>query len=222
VHYQIAGRTVRMPVVVRDAVAATAVFAVPDAPARALLPPGLSLVPARPGQALLLLTAVRYRRNDLGTYDELSIALAARHGLKVGPYIHRLPVDDEFSCAAGHGIWGFPKTVEDLDVEEDGGDVVCRWDTAGGRVLRLRVPSGGSGRLPATSYRAFSVIGKRLQRTRFVMRADGFARHRGDVDLELGDGEVADELRRLCLPKRPLFSATMARLEAKFDAPQPV
>ena len=27
----------------------------------------------------------------------------------IGVYIHRLPVDREFSCAAGRDIWGFPK-----------------------------------------------------------------------------------------------------------------
>ena len=34
---------------------------------------------------------------------------------RLSTYIHRLPVDQSFTCAAGRGIWGFPKTVERID-----------------------------------------------------------------------------------------------------------
>jgi len=35
-------------------------------------------------------------------------------------YIHRLPVDQSFTCAAGRGIWGFPKTIEQIEIDAGG------------------------------------------------------------------------------------------------------
>jgi hypothetical protein len=217
--YEIEGRSVRTPVGVRDAQAASATFVVPAATVGVWLPEGLTHVPAGPGRAFLLLTCVHYRDNDLGEYREVSIAVAARRGLRTGTYIHRLPVDDEFSMAAGRGIWGFPKTVEKLDVSPETDGVTGEWTSDAGQVLRLQVDVQGTRSMPATAQRAFSVIDGTLHETRFLMRASQFGVRRGGATLELGTGDAADELRRLGLPKAPLFSMAMGRMQARFDAP---
>ena len=222
VTYDVGDSTVRMPVVVRDALSGTASFVVSSAVAREWLPPGLSLVPAGPGRAVLLLSVIHYRDNDLGEYREVSVALAARRGLRLGTYIHRLPVDDEFSRAAGRGIWGFPKTVEPLTIELDDEDVVGEWGADRGFVLRLRVRGGGGRQMKTTAQRAFTVIEGRLHETRFLMRGKGASMGPGGAELELGEGEVAEELRRAGLPKRAVFSTSVARMQMRFDAPRHV
>ena len=213
-----------MPVGVRDALAASATFVVPAATVGVWLPEGLTHVPAGPGRAFLLLTCVHYRDNDLGEYREVSIAVAARRGLRTGTYIHRLPVDDEFSMAAGRGIWGFPKTVEKLDVD-------CRSRTAS-RGSGPATPARSCGsrstsraRAPCPRRRSVpspSSTGRCID-TRFLVRANQFGVRRGHAEtLELGTGDAADELRFLGLPKAPVFSMAMGRIQARFDAPVPL
>lgn len=75
--YDIAGRTVTMPVEVRDASAGTAIYDIDAAAAAALLPPGgaFEVVESTPGRAQLVLAAIDYRDNDLGDYVELGVTL---------------------------------------------------------------------------------------------------------------------------------------------------
>jgi len=74
--YVIDGRPVAMPVVVRDATSAAATFVVRSAAARRLLPgPELDVVELAPGRALFTIACIDYRDNDLGDYDEVSLAL---------------------------------------------------------------------------------------------------------------------------------------------------
>jgi hypothetical protein len=216
--YDVDGRTVTMPVVVRDALAASASFVVPAAAVQGWLPAGLTARLVLPGRALLSLTAVHYRENDLGSYHELAIGVLVRRGI----FIHRLPVDETFSCAAGRQVWGFPKTVEDLTVTRDRDRIVCRWDAGGAAVLRLAVDARGARRMRTTRQYAFSLIGGRVHRSRFLMRATAFGARPGGARIELGDGTVADELRATGLPKRAMLSLSMGRMQARFEAPQPV
>jgi hypothetical protein len=218
--YDIGDVTVRMPVVVRDALSATATFLVPAAEVRPWLPSGLKPVAPVPGRALLLLSAIDYRDNDLGAYREVSVAVAVRRGVRLGTFIHRLPVDDEFSRAAGRGIWGFPKTVQTLSIEQDGDDVVGEWDADSGFVLRLRVRGGGGRRMSTTAQRAYTVIDGKLHETRFLMRGKGASMGVGGAELDLGQGEAADELRAAGLPKHAIFSTAVTQMQMRFDAPR--
>jgi hypothetical protein len=123
--FVIQGREVRLPVVVRDASSGAATYAVSTAAARRLIP-GDVLEPVEiwPGRALCSLAVIDYRDNDLGDYNEVSIAFfvrerAAARGLpyvgtiadflrgRVATYIRHLPVDQRFTCEAGRTIWGF-------------------------------------------------------------------------------------------------------------------
>lgn len=220
--FEVAGRTVAMPVVVRDALAAHALFVVSAGPVRRWLPDGLEVVGPAPGRALLYLSAIHYRDNDLGRYDEIAMAFVVRHGLRQGIYIHRMPVDDEFSRAAGSGIWGYPKTVDDVRVERHGGEIHGRWSADGREVLRLRVAGRGTLRMPARAQRGYTVVDGVLHETRFVIRATGVGVRPGGARVELGDGQAAGELRVLGLPRAPVVSASMGRLQSRFDAPRPV
>jgi hypothetical protein len=77
--YTFQGRTVTMPVVVRDATSAAATYLVDARAARALLPgPELDVVELVPGRALLSVACIDYRDNDLGDYNEVSLAFFVR------------------------------------------------------------------------------------------------------------------------------------------------
>src|SRR5437899_12137636 len=155
------GREVTMPVVVRDAASAAATYLIQSAAARRLLPgPELEVVELLPGRALFSIAAIDYRDNDLGDYNEVSLALfvrarGARAGVpylgtaldflrnRVATWIWKLPVDQRFTCAAGRGIWGFPKSVEQIAFEDVAGRRPSRLVMDGRHVLTFSVMSGG-------------------------------------------------------------------------------
>src|SRR3954471_6434245 len=156
--YDVHGRTVTMPVEVRDATTATVIYDVDIEAARALAPPGFEIVESAPGEAQLAIALVDYRDNDLGSYHEVGTILFVRPvgGGPDGTFITHLPVDQEFTCAAGNQIWGFPKSVEHSDVTAT--DTSSRWVLTmdGEQVLDLTLPRGSSSDempvMPMTAY----------------------------------------------------------------------
>ena len=237
--YTIQGRTVTIPVEVRDALAVSATFVVDAAAARRLLPtPALRLVEIFPGRALCVLAAVEYRDNDLGQYHEVAVNFFVTHGpgsalplvgtvlaflrREVGVYVHRLPVTTSFSRDAGRDIWGFPKTVDDITFRDDGGRRWATWRADGAEVLTLGITRGGARTMPATPQDAYTWHHGRLRRTPSVMRATGFGIRPGGATLALGPHPIAQELRALGLPRRALMSMSMEHLAATFQAAQEV
>ena len=233
------GREVVMPVVVRDAVSAAATYLVSSAAARRLLPgPELEVVELLPGRALFSIAAIDYRDNDLGDYNEVSLALFVRpRGApagfpylgaaldfvrnRVATYIWRLPVDQRFTCAAGRGIWGFPKSVEQIVFEDADGRRRCRLAMDGRHVLTFSVLRGGRRTLPDAAMVTYTYIDGVLHRTPFVSGATGVGIHLGGAELVLGDHPLADELRSLGLPKGAMMSVWMEHSHGRFEAPVP-
>ena len=128
------------PVEVRRAAQWGVQYLVPAAAAqRIVAPTGLEVTGPVPGRALVALAVCRYDDTDLDPYHEVAVSFVVRpHDAPagtpsaaqrtrefasgaIGAYIHRLPVDQEFSCAAGRDIWGFPKWVTPIDIDEPAG-----------------------------------------------------------------------------------------------------
>ena len=77
--YVFQGRVVTMPVVVREATSMAATYLVSAEAARKLLPGSeLDVVEPFPGQALFSIAVIDYVDNDLGGYNEVSLALFVR------------------------------------------------------------------------------------------------------------------------------------------------
>jgi len=231
------GQAVRLPVVVRDATSMFATFLVPSAPARRLFPQStIELAEVFPGRALLSLAAIEYRDNDLGRYLEMAVAFPVRlaNGRRPWPlvgmaldfragrggvYIHRLPVTTAFSCEAGRGIWGFPKTVSDLRFEDAGERRSASWTEGGRLVFALAAARGGRRSFRDAPLDAYAIRDGVVRRTRFTSSGDEVGMHLG-ATVTLGDHPWAEELRALGLPKRPLMSGWTGRFTARFEAPQ--
>lgn len=236
--YTIQGRPVRFPVCVREASSGSASWLVPAAAARRLLPcEELDVAELLPGRALLSIAAIDYRDNDLGDYNEVSVALFVRprsqpagipylgsvldfFAQRLGTYIHRLPVNQGFTRDAGYEIWGFPKTVDEVGFEEDAGRCTCTWSKDGRRVLALSLHRGGSRSLPEREMVTYSLIQGVPHSTRFTTAAEGVGFRLGGARIELGDHPLADELRSLGLPRAALMSTWMERMRGRFDPPQ--
>lgn len=234
--YQIQGRTVKMPCQVRDACSASATWLVSANAAQALLRgPDLEVAEVLPGRGLLSIACIDYRDNDLGDYNEISIAFfVRRRGEKGGvpylgaaarmlrghlpTYIVHLPVNQSFTCEAGRVIWGFPKTVDEIDLDTTGDRARCVWNKDGQNVLKISLPSGGSRDFPEQTLSTYSYIDGALHVTRFASSAKNLGVRMGGVQLALGAHPIADELRSLGLPKRALMSMWMGKMQGRFEA----
>jgi hypothetical protein len=235
--FVVQGKSVAMPVRVRDAVSVSAVYVVPAAAVRRLLDPApVHVLEVLPGRALCVLAAVEYRDNDLGRYNEFAVNFFVRHGgLRPRPllglvsafrrgsaaaYVHWLPVTTTFSRDAGRDIWGFPKTVEEIEFRDEHGWRLCTVVSGGIHVLTFSVRRGGRRTLPEMPQAALAARDGVLMRTRSVMGGVGVGTRVGGARLILGQHPRADELRMLGLPRGALLSSSMERMRAVFEAPE--
>jgi hypothetical protein len=232
------GRRIGFPVTVRDACSGSATWLVNAAAARRLLPaPDLDVVELLPGRALFSLACIDYRDNDLGDYNEVSLALFVREKAKprgipwlgtaldflrsrVSTFIVWLPVAHAFTREAGEKIWGFPKTVETIDFDHAGERARCTLTAGGRNVLSFSMPRGGERSLPENAMFTYTRQGGRTMRTRFVTASAGVGFHRGGIELTLGDHTMSETLRSLGLPRAPLFGVWMESMRATFEAPE--
>lgn len=236
-HYEIQGRTIRMPVEVRDASAGVATFLVSSRIARRLVPDAFEVVELFPRRTPLAIAIIDYRDNDLGDYDEVSLTFfvrprGARRGIpwlgswidlltgRLGTWIWKLPVNQSFTCEAGRTIWGFPKTVESIELRREPGAVRCRLEMDGEHVLTLSIPHGGTRTLPEQETVTYTRIEGVAHRTRFTQGGTGVGFSAGGARLELGTHPIADTLGALGLPKRALFSMWTEHMHGRFEAPE--
>jgi hypothetical protein len=233
--FEIQGRTVTLPAVVRDAANGSVLYMVDAARAARLVPDAFEVVESAPGQTQLTLVIVDYKDNDLGDYDEVGIIFfvrpRGRPDAEVGTYIYKLPVNQSFTCEAGCRIWGFPKSVEEIEFDygedsqgEDShgeGSATCRLVMDGRHVLTLTVPRGGDGETPETDATGYTLIEGVAHRLVFTRGGRGEQTVPGGegVVLELGDHAIADELRELGLETAtPLVSAWSEHMFGEFGA----
>jgi acetoacetate decarboxylase len=204
------GRELRFPIEVRTARSWAAQFLVDRAAAQRIVEPtGLHVVHLG-HRALFTIAVADYEDSDLDAYQEVGLIFLVTGPRGNGIYIHHLPVNQEFTLAAGREIWGYPKFLTEISVEKHGGEMRCTL----GDVLELEVKRGlVPTPLPAPpTYTALDGV---LRLTRFKNRGLATARP-GGAAVTLGSGPIADELRSLGLPKRALATTSMAHFRASF------
>ena len=235
--YEIQDRTVDFPVEVRDATTGAATFLVPSAAAARLIPAEFEIAEVLPGRGICSLAMVDYKDNDLGDYNEFAMGfmvvpkgshpsipyLGTMLDLikgRLASHITHMPVDQSFTCDAGSVIWGYPKTVQQIDIEYLDRRARARLVYDGEHALTLDLPRGGNRSVAESSITTLSMIEGVPYRTLASQRLDGMGIRFGGAQLELGTGPIADELRSLGLPKRALMSVWMEHMEARFGPPE--
>ena len=219
--YQIQGREVTLPCIVRDASSGNAMYMVPAEAAQKLIPgDAFEVMEVAPGQAQLILGIIDYRDNDLGDYNEMAIIFLVKpkgaEADAAGTFIYKLPVDQAFTCEAGSTIWGFPKTVQQIDMEYRTDRASLKLVYDGVHALTLSLPRGGSKSLPESTLTGFTSIEGVAHTNEFRSGAEGFGVRLGGAELSLGEGLIADQLRSLGLPKKALMTTWMEKMYATF------
>jgi hypothetical protein len=231
--FDIDGRTLTMPVEVRRARNWVATYSVAAEPLRRLIgPTGLELAQARAGKGLLTLGFVEYEDTDLGAYHEFMVSVLVRpHDAgpatarerrrelrrnRIGAYIHRLPVDDAFSMAAGRGIWGYPKTMMSFTATSRGGAIAWALHDRETPAVTMHFSGVWFPMFRTAAPPTYTMLDDVLRLTRWESRARRISWCPRGVRLELGQGEIADELRSLGLPKKALLSIRTGEMGASF------
>jgi len=235
--YEIQGKTIEFPVEVRSASSAAATFLVPTRAATRLIPDAFEIAEILPGRGICSLALVDYKDNDLGDYDEIAVGfmVVPRGERPAIPYlgtvarlvrgqlashIIHMPVDQSFTCEAGATIWGYPKTVEQIEIERADASVSARLEQGGRHALTLTLPLGGDRSVPESSIETLSLIEGVPHRTVATQRIDGMGFSMGGARVELGEGPIADDLRSLGFPRSALFSVWMENMQASFGRPE--
>ncbi len=227
--HRVAGHTIAVPLQVRSARMVGGTFTAPATAAQELIGySGLRVRRIAGTLALCTISAVEYTDSDLGPYNEIAVAVVvephdvsapgAVPGGGMTTFIHRLPVNQELSCAAGREIWGFPKWVADITWEQRRGGVDVVMIDQDEPVLTMRVDGPAIPVPPSESELAcYSWMEGLLRRTTWSMRLSGTRVRPGGVRLDLGgEHPMAAELRRLRFPKRALLSQQVGHLECVF------
>jgi hypothetical protein len=235
--FVVGGKNVSMPVLLRDGTAISAVFVVPTAEVRRIIAaPRLPVPDLIFGRTLLSIACVEYKDCDLGVYNEVGITfMVQKPGTRVfpilgmtagflrkqvGAYVHRMPISLRFACDAGREIWGLPKTVEDITFSESETTRTCTLVMDGVEVMKMTATKGGSRRFANASLDALTCQSGVVRRIPFVSAGEGVGFRLGGGTISLGQHPVADELRALGLPKRPLMTTFIQKMQAQFDAPE--
>jgi hypothetical protein len=232
--FEIDGECVTIPVEVRSAKMVAAQFLVDADAAQAVIDySGLRIARQLGGKAMLALSAIAYADNDLGPYHEFAVAFVVEpHDATPGArqawnrpstLIHRLPVNQEFTCAVGKGLWGFPKWVCAIDYVDRGSRTECTVTDEGELAIGLEVRHGVVP-LPAveTEMTAYAWDDGVLRRTPWVTRNRAGRGRPGGATVRLGRHPMADELASIGLPRRALMTTSVGMMSATFGAPEVV
>ena len=236
--YEIQGQEVTFPVEVRDASGAIAGFLVSSRAANRLVGDAFEVVDFLPGRTLFMLGCIDYKDNDLGDYNEIAMNFFVRKkgsprglpwigawmGMAKGglpSYSWKMPVDQSFTRDAGALIWGFPKTVERIDFDySQEGRFRGFLEMDGAKVFEIEMPRGGDKERPASASIGYSYIEGIPHSTTFTQAAFQMGAGGGkDVEITLGSHPIADDLRSLGLPKKPLMTTWIGKMVMRFDPP---
>ncbi|MEO3871304.1 acetoacetate decarboxylase family protein [Nonomuraea sp. B12E4] len=231
----IQGRTVGMPVRVRDAEVCGATFLVRADAARAVIAySGFDVAEALPGKAVCVLVFADYRDGDLDAYHEFGMAFLVRPPgasgctgpgdlRQAGVFVHWLPVDRPFTMEVGRTLWGFPKELADIELRLTSPYKRCILRKDGRLVLDLLIKPG----LPVPGVTALAPPPAYTHRDGITRRVPWSARARrvrarpGGALIRLGNHPIAKELSELGLPRRAVFSSTVGHAALRVGEAEP-
>jgi hypothetical protein len=225
---EVDGRTITFPMVVPEINAATLMFTVPYGAAEALLPDGrFEVLEVAPGVAQLVIALCDYVRNPWGDYNEINLGFLARPkgapDSEMGSFMYRMPVDQEFTCAAGNQVMGLPKTVEQIEFRYTDETVQVHLVFDGQPTLQVTFPRvPGVGEPDAVRSESYAYLDGVPFSTTLEMEMGTGIIDPDDVVLTLGEGVVADELRSLGLPTVPDLATWGEGLRGVFLLPRPL
>ncbi len=236
--FEIEGEDLGYPTLFRDGRSAQGLFVVNAGVVNELIADsGFRAAEIAPGRGVLSLNCVHYTDTDCGTYLETTQTFfvdrvgggsripylgtwADLARGRVASYTWALQVTTVLSQQAGIQMWGFPKTIEDIELDLSAGWARFSMRMDGRDVFRYAVRAEGS-RAPAPLATPVYSIWESAPHVSMLSQEYRDAGYRpGGGVLELGDHPMADQLRALGLPRRPLLAVWTGHLSFSMSAPE--
>lgn len=236
--YEIEGQSLGFPSMYPDASSALGLFLVSSSAANALIKDsGFEVAQAAPGRAIFSLSCVHYRDSDCGVYREISMAFfVKKFGGSCGipylgtwldiyrdraiTYVWKLPVTTRLAHDAGHLMWGLPKTIDTIDFNVSGERATFDLTMDGQKVLNYTVRAVGKRNQPRGVSTLYSIFEGAPHVSYLAHEYRDMGARLGGGDLTLGDHPIAEQLRGLGLPRRPVMSSWMGKLSLEVGPPQ--
>jgi tetratricopeptide (TPR) repeat protein len=205
------------------------VFTVPAAVARSFIPEDVfELVEPEPGAARLIVFLADNVRNRWGTYDEVVITVSVRPRAapdepKGSFVLHRF-VNERLTDGVGQRTLAVPSAMAGIAVRHGANDVTFRLEAGGHPTLTVSMPRiPGPGRVKRIEATLYSVVaGTPCRTTELFDMPPLIAADASAVSVDIGNGVVADMLRRLGLPRSPDHYAWGEGLTLTYRLPQPL
>jgi hypothetical protein len=237
--FDIEGKRLGYPALFQDGSSAVGLFSVPSSGARELIgDSGFEVAELWPGRAAFSLACCHYRESDCGVYNEIAMAffVKPKHGRssrvpylgtwldfirnRAATHVWKLPVTTRLANDAGVLMWGFPKSVEEIDFDVTGGRATFRLRMDGSEVLTFSVPARGTRRQPRRASAVYTIYEGAAHVTYLDNECSGVGVSFAGGRLTLGEHPVSEQLRGLGLPRRPLLSSWMGRFSFEVGAPE--
>jgi hypothetical protein len=237
--FEIEGRSLGFPALFQDGCSAVGLFAVPTQGAQALIrESGFEVAELWPGRAAFSLACCHYRESDCGVYNEIAMSFFVKpvHGRpsaipylgtwldivrnRSATHVWKLPVTTRLANDAGVLMWGFPKTVEEIDFEVTDGRATFRLRMEDREVLSYSVPATGKRDQAHSASAVYSIYEGAPHVTYLGNEGHEVGLSFRGGRLTLGDHPVAETLRGLGLPRRPLLSTWFGRIALDVGAPE--
>jgi Acetoacetate decarboxylase (ADC) len=228
--WEVQGRTVTLPVVIRNSTVAAAVFCCSAAAARTAVAQDRLQPLTVAGRGIAVLLFVQYHDSDLGTYEEVGLMVAVRGpGRRViGAYTLEMPVTQAFTLEAGRVIWGLPKWLAHSTMTSHRRRVqvhLCEGEefvlSAALDVGGLRIPVPVTTPVVCWTVRPEGPDAGELLHGAPRLRLEGLRVRPGGARLVLGEHRMAQTARTLGMSRWPLCTA-VARMTTELGAFTPV
>jgi hypothetical protein len=237
--FEIEGKSLGHPALFQDGSSAVGLFTASSSGAQALIrESGFEVAELLPGRAGFSLACCHYRESDCGVYNEIAMAffVKPKRGRSSGiPYlgtwldivrndsathVWRLPVTTRLANDAGVLMWGFPKTIEEIDFDVADGRATFLLRVDGREVLRYSVPATGKRDQPPNASAVYSIYEGAPHVTLLKNEYHDVGVSFRGGRLTLGDHPISEQLRSLGLPRRPLVATWMGHLSFEVGAPE--
>ncbi len=147
----------------------------------------------------------------------------APSGLRAGAFVLHLPVTTRAARDGGRLVYGYPKFIADMEFEDAIETCRIRLDEGGRNILTQTIRPAGPTSVTSAPLTLYSVLdGKLIAETMPTVGLQQRRPGRRGGYLELGDHQVADELRGLDLSPEPFVTTRVTGLRFAMTPGQPI
>lgn len=193
---------------------------------------------------VVALGLIQYKDSDLGAYNEIILSIpsvlkshssswqnwlnlyANKPRLRVGQYIIHIPVTTRVSVDAGQQLWGYPKTLQQIEHEFVDNRIQTRLCGSSNKLaLEIHGKLGMHLPIPNMNLLTYSYLNESLVKTTVDVHSNMQWHPFANINIQVKDSE--DQMGRDILElglhaQQPLFVLHSPRFAADFNAPEKI